>query len=92
MPMWQKKIHSLSFWFSQEQRLTRRWASWASCTAGPSSSSSAVGLRMETVDAAEEEKGEEEVRHEPPPDWLEEQDPAAGQLAGLGSSDWLEGI
>lgn len=64
MPMWQKKIHSLSFWFSQEQRLTRRWASWASCMVGPStsSSSSAVGLRMETVDAAEEKKEEEEVR------------------------------
>lgn len=60
MPMWQKKIHSLSFWFSQEQRLTLLWAPWASCAAGPSSSSSTVGLSMETVDAAEEQEEEEE--------------------------------
>lgn len=38
MPMWQKKMHSLSFWFSQEQRFSRRWAIWGSCTGWPSSS------------------------------------------------------
>lgn len=38
MPMWQKKMHSLSFWFSQEQRFSRQWAVWGSCTGGPSSS------------------------------------------------------
>lgn len=54
MPMWQKKIHSLSFWFSQEQRLSRRWAVWVSCAGGPSST---VGLAVETVNAGE---GEEE--------------------------------
>lgn len=48
MPMWQKKIHSLSFWFSQEQRFSRRWAVWVSCTRGPSS---AVGLVTEKVEA-----------------------------------------
>lgn len=56
MPMWQKKIHSLSFWFSQEQRLSRRWAVWVSCAGGASST---VGLILETVDAGEKKKQKE---------------------------------
>lgn len=35
IPMWQKKMHSLSFWFSQEQRFSLRWAPRAT---GPTSS------------------------------------------------------
>lgn len=51
MPMWQKKMHSLSFWFSQEQRFSRRWAVWASCARGPSSTT--VGLATEKAEAEE---------------------------------------
>lgn len=53
MPMWQKKIHSLSFWFSHEQRFSRRWAVWVSCARGPSST---VGLVTETVEAGEHKR------------------------------------
>lgn len=52
IPMWQKKIHSLSFWFSQEQRFSRRWATWAS----PGGPSFAAGLTLETQDAGDRRK------------------------------------
>lgn len=47
IPMWQKNIHSWSFWLSQEQRFSRRGAAWTS----PGGSSIAVGL--ETQDAGD---------------------------------------